>query len=288
MTRLDCIHVGEWKLAVRKQGDPSNPALVLLHGWPQTSLAWERVLDDLGRDQYALAFDLPGVGGSQGRPQSAEKHVLGDVILSAAEQAGAKDIIVVGYDVGGMVAFACARDHAGRVKGAVVMNTVIPGIHPWKKVLSDPRIFHFAFHNVPELPEVLVSGQERAYFDFFYDIMAGNPDCLTEDARSEYVRGYSTFEALKTGFEWYRAMEKDAERNAKPVPISTPVLYVRGDADPGALGIGAYAAGLRHAGVKRLETETLPNSGEYAPEEAPEELVAALRRFRASLTRIAR
>lgn len=45
-----------------------------------------------------------------------------------------------------------------------------------------------------------------------------------------------------------------------------------------------YAAGLRQAGVTRLETKTLPHSGEYAPEEAPEELVAELRRFRASLT----
>ena len=98
------------------------PCIVLLHGWPQTSYAWEQVLDELGRDQYALAFDLPGVGGSQGSPQPAEKQVLADIVLTAAEQIGAKNILVAGYDVGGMVAFACARDHPARIEGAVVMK----------------------------------------------------------------------------------------------------------------------------------------------------------------------
>lgn len=283
MTKLAHIQVGDWKLAVRKAGDPSMPAMVLLHGWPQTSYAWEQVLGDLGRDQYALAFDLPGVGGSQGSPQPAEKHVLADIILTAAEQIGAKDVLVAGYDVGGMVAFACARDHPARIEGAVVMNTVIPGVAPWEEVLADPRIFHFALHNVPGLPERLVAGRERAYFDFFYDIMAGNPDRLTEDAREHYVRGYSRPEALKAGFDWYRAMQKDAERNAQPAPIQVPVLYLRGDADPGVLGLDDYAEGLRQAGVERLETGTLPHSGEYAPEEAPQALIAELRRFRAAL-----
>jgi hypothetical protein len=45
-----------------------------------------------------------------------------------------------------------------------------------------------------------------------------------------------------------------------------------------------YAAGLKNAGVVNLESGILPNSGEYAPEEAPGALVEALRRFRRSVT----
>ena len=143
------IAVGELTLACRKAGNPSDPCLVLLHGWPQTGLAWEGVLAELGRDSYVLALDLPGVGDSAGVPASAEKSVIGDVILRAAEAAGGKSIVVVGYDVGGMIAFACARDHAKRIAGAVVMNTVIPRLDPWAKILTDPRIWHFAFHLIP-------------------------------------------------------------------------------------------------------------------------------------------
>jgi pimeloyl-ACP methyl ester carboxylesterase len=159
--------VGGCTLAVRQAGDSRHPYLVLLHGWPQTGLAWEGVLADLGRDFFALAFDLPGVGDSNGLPLSGEKTVIADLILKAAEAAGGKSIIVAGYDVGGMIAFACARDHGGRIDGAVVMNTVLPGIEPWSKIIADPRIWHFAFHAIPELPELLVAGHERAYFDYF-------------------------------------------------------------------------------------------------------------------------
>jgi pimeloyl-ACP methyl ester carboxylesterase len=283
MTQIDRVPLNGLSLALRKAGDAEKPCLVLLHGWPQTSLAWESVLPELGKDYYTLAFDLPGIGESIGVPPSAEKSVLADIVIAAAEQVGGKDIVVAGYDVGGMIAFSAARDHGARIRGAVVMNTVIPGLDPWTKVIADPRIFHFALHNVPRLPEQLVAGRERTYFDFFYDIMAADPKHLSEAARAAYAAGYQRPEALKAGFDWYRAMAKDAERNARPTSIETPILYLRGDAGPASTTLDDYAAGLRQAGVRHLETGVLPASGEYAPEEAPDELVARLRRFRRSV-----
>jgi pimeloyl-ACP methyl ester carboxylesterase len=283
MIEISKVALNGLSLAVRKAGDPGKPCLVMLHGWPQTSLAWESVLPELGKDHYALALDLPDIGDSEGPPPSAEKYVLADIVLSAAEHVGGKDMVVAGYDVGGMIAFSCARDHGARVNGAVIMNTVIPGLHPWSKVLSDPRIFHFALHNVPQLPETLVSGRERAYFDFFYDIMAANPEHLGEAARAAYAAGYNRPEALKAGFDWYRAMAKDAKHNIRQTRIETPLLYLRGDAGPASTTLEDYAEGLRQAGVQRLETGTLSGCGEYAPEEAPGELVSWLRRFRRSI-----
>lgn len=124
-------------------GTPDMPAIIVLHGWPQTSRAWTNVLGALGETNYVLAFDLPGVGDSEDVPPSAEKIVTADLILSAAEQLGGHDIVIVGYDVGGMVAYAAARDHTDRICGAVVMNTVIPGTEPWEKILSNPHICAF-------------------------------------------------------------------------------------------------------------------------------------------------
>ena len=89
--------------------------------------------------------------------------------------------------------------------------------------------------------------------------------------------------AVKAGFDWYRAMPKDAEHNAKRTDVKTPMLYLRGDADAGR-NMDEYVAGLKNAGVINLESGVLPNSGEYAPEEAPGALIEALRRFRRSLT----
>jgi pimeloyl-ACP methyl ester carboxylesterase len=281
--QLEQIEVSGLTLACRKAGRSSDPCLVLLHGWPQTGLAWEGVLAELGKESYALAFDLPDVGDSRGAPRSAGKAELADIILQGAEAAGGKSIIVVGYDVGGMIAFACARDHGARIDGSVVMNTVIPGLDPWAKILSDPRIWHFAFHQIPELPETLVAGHERAYFDFFYNVMASDPKRLPDARRDAYAKGYARRAALKAGFDWYRTMPRDAEHNAERTDIKTPMLYLRGEADAGR-NMPEYVAGLKNAGVVNLESGVLPDSGEYAPEEAPGALVEALRRFRRAVT----
>ncbi|MCL1634808.1 alpha/beta hydrolase [Luteimonas sp. SX5] len=274
--KLTNVASGPVELGVRIAGDSGNPALVLLHGWPHSGALYDGVIDRLAAENFVLAFDLPAIGASHGAPPSAEKTVLADVVLSAAEALGAESIVIAGIDVGGMIAFAAARDHADRIAGAAVMNTVIPGVEPWSKVIADPRIWHFAFHAVPELPETMVAGRERPYFDFFIDFLAGDKKKITGPMRAAFVAAYARPEALKAGFDWYRTFELDAKRNAVPKTIETPMLYVRGDAD--GRRIAEYLQGLSHIGVTKLEHETIPG-GEFSPLEAPDAFVTMLHRF---------
>jgi len=279
MASMKTVNVGKLTLAYRAAGNPQNPALLLLHGWPHSSALYAGVLDRLARDSWVLAFDLPGIGESLGMPSSGEKTVLADILLSAAESLGARSIIISGIDCGGMIAYAAARDHAHRIVGATVGNTVIPGVEPWSKVISDPRIFHFAFHSVPGLPELLVAGHEREYFDFFFDFLSKEKGALSDGLRAEFTRAYSRPDALATGFGWYRAFEKDAARNREPKPIDVPLLYLRGDADP--RDINDYLAGFRAVGVANARGKIIPNSGEHLPVEAPESFCQVLEEFRA-------
>jgi len=272
---MNTVRVGELELAFRTAGDSAKPTLLLLHGWPHSSALYAGVIDELGRDQHVIAFDLPAVGASRGAPPSSEKHVLADILLSGAEALGGQSIVVAGLDVGGMIAFAAARDHASRIAGAVVMNTVIPGIDPWSRVIADPRIWHFAFHNVPELPETLVAGHERRYFDFFFDFLAKDKRALTETLRNEMTSAYATPASLRAGFEWYRAFAHDAKRNAEPKRIDVPLLYLRGDAD--GRSIEDYVTGLRRAGAVNLTSGVVKGSGEYLPVEAPAEFIRWIR-----------
>ena len=108
--------------------------------------------------------------------------------------------------------------------------------------------------------------------------MAGDPGKLPDARRDAYAKGYARREALKAGFDWYRAMPKDAEHNSKRKEIQTPMLYLRGDAD--GRSVHDYVSGIRNAGAVNLESGVLPKSGEYAPEESPQALIEALRRFR--------
>ena len=267
------------EIALQMAGAASRPALLLLHGWPHSHALYEPVIGELAERFLVLAPDLPEIGESRGAPPSAEKTVLADLLIGAAEQAGPRDIIVAGIDVGGMIAFAAARDHGARIRAAVVANTVIPGLDPWEKLLADPRIWHFAFHAIPELPETMVQGRQRPYFDYFTDVLAGNREAVTKDYRDRFAAAYARPEALKAGFDWYRALATDAKHNARPTAIDTPLLYLRGDAD--GRSPDDYAPGLRQAGVRELTTAVLKGCGEFAPLEAPRAFVEALVRFAA-------
>jgi pimeloyl-ACP methyl ester carboxylesterase len=240
--RTEVIQTDGLSLGLLSAGNPAKPALVLLHGWPQSKEVYDRVVDGLADDHFVLAFDLPEIGDSRGAPRSAEK-----------------------------------RDHAHRVSGAIIMNTVIPGIDPWSKVLADPRIWHFAFHATPDLPELLVAGHQRSYFDFFIDFLAGRKDTITLRHRASFAKAYERPAALRAGFDWYRTMQADAERNVQPKEIQTPMLYLRGDADGGSPE--QYVQGLQQKGAKNLSGAVLHDSGEFAPLEVPEAFMRAVLSF---------
>ncbi|MGM9487046.1 alpha/beta fold hydrolase [Ideonella sp. YS5] len=258
-------------------GQAGRPGLLLLHGWPQSSRVYDQVLDELAQDHFVLALDLPGIGESHGALPSAEKAVLADLLVGAAERAGARSPLVVGFDVGGMIAYAAARDLGARIAGAIVMNTVIPGLSPWGQVLSDPRIWHFAFHALPELPELLVQGHQQAYFDFFVNALAGRREAVGEVYREAFASAYERPESLKAGFDWYRAMPADVSHNSRPKNFDTPVLYLRGDAD--GRTPDDYVAGMRAMGAQHVGGGVLRGSGEFSPLEVPAEFVRAVRDF---------
>ena len=268
-------------LSALSAGRPDRPALVLLHGWPHCNALYRPVIETLGQRFFVLAFDLPAIGGSCGAPASAQKSVLADVVLSAAEQLQAKSIVICGIDIGGMIAYAAARDHGTRICGAVTCNTVVPGIDPWAALLANPHIWHFAFHKIADLPEALVAGRQRAYFDYFFDLLAGRREAVTDAVREEFARAYARPESLKAGFDWYRALDADAEHNAQPKRFDTPLLYLRGDAD--GRTANEYVQPLRQGGAQNVQGEQIHGAGEFLPLEVPEAFVASLERFGAQL-----
>ncbi|MEI9430616.1 alpha/beta fold hydrolase [Mesorhizobium sp. Cs1299R1N3] len=273
------IEIEGLSIALREAGPAGAPAFLLLHGWPQSSYAFERVIGRLAADYRVVAPDLPCIGGSQGLPGAGDKRTLARLMRGVAETCGLRQLVAAGHDVGGQIVFALLRDHPDILSGAAIMDVVIPGIAPWEKVVRDPRIWHFAFHAVPALPETLVSGHQSAYFDFFFNVLSKDRASIPDDAREIYAKAYSRPESLQAGFDWYRAFPEDAKVNAaRPAkPIAVPVLYLRGAAESGA--IGDYVDGLRAAGLSNVEGDIIAGSGHFVADENPEALAARLARF---------
>lgn len=261
------------------EGGPAEaPAIVFLHGWPENWQLFEGTMRGLAGEARVLAIDLPGVGLSRTPPPAADKRGLARRVLELIAQEGLREVTLVGHDVGGMIAYAALHEAAGALARAVIMNVAVPGLPPWDEVVRHPQIWHFAFHAIPELPETLVAGRQAAYFAFFFDHLAG-PAGLADDLRSAFTQAYARPEALRAGFDWYRAFPEDARVNLtmRGQAVATPVLYLRGDHEGGDLE--RYLAGLREGGLRHVRGARITDSGHFSAAEHPQAVIDVLRGF---------
>ncbi len=252
-------------------GSANDTAVLFLHGWPQDWSAWAKVLEIASEQVHALAIDLPGIGVSTMQDAPGSKVAIAKCVHDLVEAIHIKRLVLVGQDVGGMVAYSYLTQYPDEIEGAVIMNVAVPGVKPWAEVKRNPYIWHFTFHNVPKLPEAMVAGRQRVYFDYFYDILSAHPEKMTGEARDRYAHAYAAPEALKTGFEWYRTFaqdDKDNQQKAKGNRIETPLLYLRGEREGGE--IEQYVAGFKESGIANVQAAKIADSGHYAADEQPE------------------
>jgi pimeloyl-ACP methyl ester carboxylesterase len=261
-------------------GPPDKPAVLLVHGWPESSAAFEQVMALLSGKAHVVAMDLPGIGGSPNPSPSGDKRTLARCVRGVIASLGLADVSLVGHDVGGQIVFAFLHAFPGVLRRAVIMNVAVPGVDPWSEVRRNPSIWHFAFHAVPDLPERLVTGRQAEYFAWFYERLSASPGGVSPRAREVYAEAYARPEALRAGFDWYRAFPQDEKDNlvVERQPVDTPVLYLRGEKDPG-LGLDRYLEGLRRGGLRDVRGAVIANSGHFAPDEQPGEVARALERF---------
>lgn len=272
------IIVGDCLLHIVETGQDHSDSVIFLHGWPEDWTEWRRIMKHAGRTHHVVALDLPGIGESHGARPGGEKSVIADIIHHVVQILGLKEYTIIGHDAGAMVAYAYLRMFPSEIKAAVLISSVVPGVEPWSKVLANPYIWHFAFHNTPELPEALVTGNQRIYFDYFFDILTKDHSAIDNPARDHYVSAYGSPEALHAGFEWYRAFGKDAETNRKDTAkIDVPLLYLRGEFEGGDLD--EYVNGFHKAGVSSVTSARIPGSGHFTPEENPDAVWAEIVRF---------
>lgn len=250
----------------------AGPVVLLLHGWGFTSYMWRHVMPVLAGSFDVLAPDLRGFGDS-GKPAGGY-----DVATVAADLGELLDVLgidtaaVVGHDWGSPVGYALAATSRDRVTRLALIEVALPGVAVDPGTLGD-RLWHPAFHAVPELPEALVTGRERVYLTHFYRQYAVNRDAFTEADIDEYVRTYGAPDGLRGGFGYFRAWQQDAEIVAglASSPLPMPVLAVGGD----SMMADISAATMRKVAVA-VTAVSIPRCGHWVPEERPAELLSHL------------
>jgi pimeloyl-ACP methyl ester carboxylesterase len=262
-------------------GPADAPALLLLHGWPESWATWRELIPLAAPAHRVAAIDLPGIGGSTGISAPGTKAGIARLVHGVADTLGLTDLTLVGHDIGGMVTYAYLREFTSLPR-AVIMDVPIPGVDPWDDFVRAPFLWHFALHAVPGLPELLVTGREADYFGYFYDLLSRATTIPAAGVRQEQVEAYATPAALTAGFGWYRAFEEDVRDNQTAAfagpPAATPLLYVRGSAERGGPA-GIYADGLRRSGVTDVRPAVIDGAGHFPHEENPAESWRAISGF---------
>jgi pimeloyl-ACP methyl ester carboxylesterase len=264
------VDVGDLTFDVRADGPEDGRPVLLLHGFPETSLSWAAVtprLAEAGLRTYAV----DQLGYSPGaRPDEVEAYAMTNLAQVTADLMTAVDVPVadvVGHDWGANVAWALAAWHSDRVRSLTAVSVPHPTAFTaaWR---SDPEqkersAYIRLFWQEGKAEEVLLADDARRLRRMF-------GDAVDREAVDEYVAVLSAPGALTAALNWYRAMS-----SATPVDdVAVPTTYVWSDAD---IAIGRVAAeGCAAYVTGDYRFVELPGVSHWIPEQAPDQLAAAI------------
>jgi pimeloyl-ACP methyl ester carboxylesterase len=257
----------------RTSGPEDGRAVILLHGFPQTSRCWARQLDALGAIGHrAVAFDQRGYSPGA-RPDDVGAYkpaaLVADV-LEVADACGFERFDLVGHDFGGMVAWMVAGHHPDRVRTLSVASTPHPAAFKASYQRSsdqNERSGYMRSFRAAERGEVegqLLAGGAAGLRAVYAE--------LDPAAADEYVHVLSQPGALVAAIDWYRSMSGTASQ-ATPA-AAVPTLYVWSDQDPSLGRDAAEATADLVTGPYRFEV--LEGVGHWIPELAGDAFTALL------------
>lgn len=262
-------------LAYYEAGDGED-VVVLLHGWPQTSYVWRKVFNPLSKDYKVIAIDLPGLGRSD-LINNYTTEDISKIIYEFIKLKGLKNVHLVGHDLGTWVALTYGITYESSLKTLTLVDAGIPGLMNLNVFQPENanKIWQFYFHGINDLPEILVKGKEKEYFNWYFNTKSHIKNAISGEDEAVYVASYKEEGRMAAGFEYYRAYEKNAIYNKANIKtLSLPVLAIGGEK---ALGLNVGNALTPF--VKNLVNVSLLNSGHYVPEEQPEALITELKKL---------
>ena len=264
----------------------SGPAVLLLHGFPQTHYCWHAVAPALADRNTVVVCDLKGYGESRSAPggplgEGYDKRTMAAELREVMARLGHARFSVVGHDRGGRVAYRMALDHPDAVERLAVLN-IVPTVDQFERMAAEAALDYFPWYLLAQpapFAERVVSASAEYVVRHLLESWAATPGAITPEAADRYARAF-TAEAIsgicaefRAAFHLDRAMDAaDREAGAR---IGCPVL-VHWGAEEGSMSDGPLLVWRRWADA--VEGGPLA-SGHFVPEEAAGALAASLERF---------
>jgi len=261
--RLHYLHAGH------------GPAVILLHGYTQTSRMWRPVIPLLADKYTVIAPDLPGIGDSEIPTGGLDMKTAAIRIHALVKSLNVGKVRVVGHDIGLMVAYAYAAQFPADTEKLVLMDAFLPGVEGWETVYNNPGIWHFRFNG--STPEALVQERERTYFEHFWnDFAANRTRSIPEADRAAYTAAYARPGRMRAGWAYFVSFPQAALDFAElsRTKLSMPVLSIGGEKANGQL-LGRQARIV----ASNATVVVLKDTGHWVLEENPKETIDALMSF---------
>jgi haloacetate dehalogenase len=265
----------------------SGPPLLLLHGYPQTHVIWHRVAPLLAEHFTVVAADLRGYGDSKKPPPDTvnytKRAMAGDQVTVMRELGFAR-FAVAGHDRGGRVAHRMALDHPDTVTALAVLD-IVPTRYTFANAGKDFGLgyYHWFFLAAGNgIPEHLIGGDPEFWVRTRMTSRHSGGTAFDPAALDEYVRCFSTPAAIAASCADYRAaatIDLEHDEESAGTPVTCPVLALWGEHSFVGRTYDVLSAWREYA--TNPGGHPVP-SDHYLPEEAPEEVAAALITFAVS------
>lgn len=218
----------------------SGPPLLLLHGYPQTHVMWHLVAPRLARSFHVICADLRGYGDSSkpsGGPQHAAyaKRAMASDMAGLMSSLGYPTFAVAGHDRGARVAHRLALDNPDTVTRLAVLD-IAPTLHMFEttdQAFATGYYHWFFLIQKNGLPEHMIGADPTYYLHHKLGQWSGGNAQFDEAAVQEYIRCFSTPEAIHASCEDYRAaaaidLDHDRADRSAGHKIGCPLLVLWG------------------------------------------------------------
>jgi haloacetate dehalogenase len=232
----------EIDLLVSGEGSP----ILLLHGFPETKLAWHKMAPELAATHTVVIPDLPGYGDSTAPApdpdyRNCSKRSMAKALVEVMQHLGFEQFAIAGHDRGGRVAYRMALDHPKKISHLIVLN-IIPTLdmveHLNYSTAMQMENWFFLAQPAPH-PETMLQANADYYLQHILDSWSKIPSRILHEARTEYIRCFKKPEVIASICNEYRAanwdIEYDKEDRGKNNRIQCPVcvLWSKDDILPG-------------------------------------------------------
>lgn len=281
------------ELNVAIAGDPANPPIFLLHGFPESHRTWRHQIPELARDHYVVAPDQRGFAHSS-KPEGVESYGPGKAVgdlLALADHLGVGRFTLVGHDWGGAIAWMAALQNPQRIARLIIVNAPHPKV--FQKSLFDDLAQREASQYITRFRDTTLdqgligAGLERFFASTFARHVVGG---IAGEDKAAYLDEWGQPGAMAAMLNWYRASAiivpapgEEAERpawlDAPFPPVTQPTLVIWGMQDFALLPVQLEGLGEL---IPDLTVVPVEDGGHFVPWEKPEVVTAAMRAWLAA------